>query len=151
VVSDLKDFLDGDDGVWYDRFGLWTQGKRDTAWLAGKLEAAGVTLAATPTPLDEGIAARLHALADKHADCDCSLDEAIRDEAFRLAATPAPLDVERLARVIVPLAGLAGHRMSEVWREGAASEIAAAIAAAYAEEADPLRGLFDDKEREGDD
>ena len=40
----LAEFLDGDDGVWYDRFGLWTQGKRDTAWLAAKIADAGWTL-----------------------------------------------------------------------------------------------------------
>ena len=60
-MSDLKDFLDGDDGVWYDRFGLWTQGKRDTAWLVGKLEAAGVTLAAPAEGLREAAQALIDA------------------------------------------------------------------------------------------
>ena len=33
----LAAWLNGDDGLWYDRFGLWTQGKRDTRWLVEKV------------------------------------------------------------------------------------------------------------------
>jgi len=36
-LAALVEWLDGDDGVWYDRFGLWLSGRRDTAWLAAKM------------------------------------------------------------------------------------------------------------------
>jgi hypothetical protein len=52
--------------------------------MAYELLAAGVTLAATPAPLDEGV-----------DGVDCDWDE--RGKCRCLAATPAPLDVERLA------------------------------------------------------
>ena len=89
--------------------------------------------AATPAPLDT-------VFAGKHNGCGYERPhvhpENAPDEAAYLAATPAPLDVERLARAMERMSGVAdpidpGDCMAGVVTH---REFAAAIAAAYAEE-----------------
>jgi len=62
-LAALAEWLDGDEGVWYDRFGLWLSGRRDTAWLAAKMIGErGVFLPSVPY---EG---------DDRTICECGLD-----------------------------------------------------------------------------
>jgi len=52
----LAAWLNGDDGLWYDRFGLWTQGKRDTRWLVEKVASDPAFRAALTDAIAEALA-----------------------------------------------------------------------------------------------
>ena len=126
----------------------------DAAYVLGQeLEAAGVALAATPAPLDDddgwqergnpgdpATPAPLDIDAPDNANAcpSCGHDGlpplVCERCGHRWYATPAPLDVERLARALHAVEPYAGENNCEVNYH---ADDAAAIAAAYAEEETP--------------
>ena len=106
------------------------------------LIAAGVTcsaesdqqVSATPAPLDvddlpNGVPCRCVLLAGR-CGCPCHNEEAPSGDLTTFAATPAPLDVERLTDALTELPQTAW----DPCMAASVDEVAAAIAAAYAEE-----------------
>jgi hypothetical protein len=124
----LKPDFGGDDC----RFWAKTYGQEPCANCAKRYD-----LAATPAPLAAPTPDEITLPDAWQAGYDSGYREAQEDIA---AATPAPLDVERLARALLEMAAshLSDDERAEVIAialpTGSPDELAAAIAAAYAEE-----------------